>query len=99
MVPGIIVGVLVFLIIVRLLTNLRVVRPIERGLIERFGKYQRYAEPGLVVLIPLGIEKLIKVNVTEQMVSSEKGKLSRPTALMPSSIPTSILKLKIMRKM
>jgi len=60
-----------FLIIV-LLTNLKVVRPIERGLIERFGKYQRYAEPGLVVLIPLGIEKLIKVNITEQMVSSEK---------------------------
>ena len=60
-----------FLIIV-LLTNLKVVRPIERGLIERFGKYQRYAEPGLVVLIPFGIEKLIRVNITEQMVSSEK---------------------------
>jgi regulator of protease activity HflC (stomatin/prohibitin superfamily) len=72
MVPVITVSVLVFLIIMILLTNLRVVRPIERGLIERFGKYQRYAEPGLVVLIPFGIEKLVKVNVTEQMVSSEK---------------------------
>ena len=59
-------------LIIMLLTNLKVVRPIERGLIERFGKYQRYAEPGLVVLIPFGIEKLTKVNVTEQMVSSEK---------------------------
>ena len=59
-------------LIIMLLTNLKVVRPIERGLIERFGKYQRYAEPGLVVLIPFGIEKLIKVNITEQMVSSEK---------------------------
>jgi regulator of protease activity HflC (stomatin/prohibitin superfamily) len=72
MITGIILGVLAFLVIATVLANLRVVRPIERGLVERFGKYQRYANPGLVVLIPLGIEKLIKVNTTEQMVSSEK---------------------------
>jgi regulator of protease activity HflC (stomatin/prohibitin superfamily) len=72
MVTAIVLSTLVFLIILVVLTNLRVVRPIERGLVERFGKYQRYSQPGLVILIPLGIEKLIKVNVTEQMVSSEK---------------------------
>jgi regulator of protease activity HflC (stomatin/prohibitin superfamily) len=65
-------GVLIVLLIVLLLTSLKVVRPIERGLIERFGKYQRYAQPGLAVLMPFGIEKLIRVNTTEQMVSSEK---------------------------
>jgi regulator of protease activity HflC (stomatin/prohibitin superfamily) len=72
MVATIVLSVLVFVIILIVLTNLRVVRPIERGLVERFGKYKRYAQPGLVVLIPFGIEKLIKVNITEQMVSSEK---------------------------
>jgi regulator of protease activity HflC (stomatin/prohibitin superfamily) len=72
MVAAIVLGILGFLIIMVVLANLRVVRPIERGLVERFGKYQRYGEPGLVVLIPFGIEKLVKVNVTEQMVSSEK---------------------------
>jgi regulator of protease activity HflC (stomatin/prohibitin superfamily) len=72
MVAMIVLSALVLVIILIILPNLRVVRPIERGLVERFGKYQRYAQPGLVVLIPLGIEKLIKVNVTEQMVSSEK---------------------------
>jgi regulator of protease activity HflC (stomatin/prohibitin superfamily) len=72
MAATIIGGVLVFVAILVILANLRVVRPIQRGLVERFGKYQRFAEPGLVVLIPFGIENLIKVNVTEQMVSSEK---------------------------
>jgi regulator of protease activity HflC (stomatin/prohibitin superfamily) len=72
MVATIILSLLCLLIILIILTNLRVVRPVERGLVERFGKYQYYAQPGLVILIPLGIEKLIKVNVTEQMVSSEK---------------------------
>lgn len=72
MVIGIVLGVLALLVALLILTNLRVVRPIERGLVERFGKYQRYAQPGLVALLPLGIERLIKVNITEQMVSSEK---------------------------
>jgi regulator of protease activity HflC (stomatin/prohibitin superfamily) len=72
MITFIILGILAFVIVLIVLTNLRVVRPIERGLVERFGKYQHYAQPGLVVLIPFGIEKMIKVNITEQMVSSEK---------------------------
>ncbi len=72
MVVTIILSLLGLFAIVLLLTNLKIVRPIERGLIERFGKYQRYAAPGLVILLPFGIEKLIKVNITEQMVSSEK---------------------------
>jgi regulator of protease activity HflC (stomatin/prohibitin superfamily) len=72
MATGIILGVLAFVIVLTALTNLRVVRPIERGLVERFGKYQRYSQPGLVALVPLGVERLIKINITEQMVSSEK---------------------------
>jgi len=52
--------------------SLRTVRPTDRGLIERFGKYNRFAQPGLHILIPFGIERLIRVNITEMMVSSEK---------------------------
>jgi len=47
--------------------GIRQVRPTERGLIERFGKYNRFAMPGLVVMWPL-IEQLIVVNITEQLV-------------------------------
>jgi regulator of protease activity HflC (stomatin/prohibitin superfamily) len=70
---GIIVGIVVFVILVTILaTSLRTIRPTERGLVERFGKYNRFCSPGLQFIIPFGIERLIKVNITEMMVSSEK---------------------------
>jgi regulator of protease activity HflC (stomatin/prohibitin superfamily) len=40
--------------------------------VERFGKYSRFANPGLHFILPFGIERLVKVNITEMMVSSEK---------------------------
>lgn len=45
----------------------KTVRPIEKGIIERFGKYQRTKEAGLTWIIPM-IDKMHKVNITEQMV-------------------------------
>lgn len=50
-----------------LLGGINIVRPTERGLVERLGKYNRFAEPGLNITIPL-VENLVRVNVTEQMV-------------------------------
>ena len=68
----IILGVIALIIIMILLrVSFRSIRPTERGLVERFGKYQRFARSGLVFVIPF-IEKLIRVNITEMMVSSEK---------------------------
>ena len=52
--------------------SLRTVRPTDRGLVERFGKYNRFAQPGLHFIMPFGIERLVRVNITEMMVSSEK---------------------------
>jgi regulator of protease activity HflC (stomatin/prohibitin superfamily) len=60
------------IIAILLLMSLRTVRPTDRGLIERFGKYSRFANPGLNFIIPFGIERLIRQNITEMMVSSEK---------------------------
>ncbi len=64
----IILGIAVILVLI----SLRTVRPTDRGLVERFGKYNRFAEPGLHFLIPFGIERLVRVNITEMMVSSER---------------------------
>lgn len=58
-------------ILVIVLSAFATIRPVERGLIERFGKYHRFAGPGLHWLIPL-VDSLVRVNITEQMVSSEK---------------------------
>ena len=50
--------------------GMRIVRPTHRGLIERLGKYNRFAMPGFHFIIP-GIEKMYQVNVTEKMVNAE----------------------------
>ena len=50
--------------------GVRFMRPTHRGLVERFGDYTRFANPGFNWICP-GIERLILVNVTEQMVDAE----------------------------
>jgi regulator of protease activity HflC (stomatin/prohibitin superfamily) len=52
------------------LIGIRIVRPTQRGLIERLGKYHNFANPGFHWIIPI-IDKLFLVNVTEQMVDAE----------------------------
>ena len=45
----------------------RILRPFEKGLIERFGKYNREATSGLNIVNP-GIERLIVVDMREQVI-------------------------------
>lgn len=52
------------------ITGIRIVRPTQRGLVERLGKYNRFANPGFNWVIP-AIEKLYLINITEQMVDAE----------------------------
>ncbi len=59
-------GVVIFLFLI----GIRIVRPTHRGLIERLGKYNRYAGPGFHWIIPV-IEKMYQVNTTEQMVDAQ----------------------------
>jgi regulator of protease activity HflC (stomatin/prohibitin superfamily) len=64
---GLIIG---FIVIVVLLSSIiRTVRPTSRGLIERFGRYNRFANPGIIFLIPY-IERLILINITENMIDA-----------------------------
>lgn len=57
-------------IVVIFFLGIRIVRPTHRGLIERLGKYNRFAMPGFNWIIPI-IEHIYIVNVTEQMVDAE----------------------------
>jgi len=57
-------------ILVFVLSGIRIVRPTHRGLVERLGKYHRFAESGFHWVIPV-IERMYKVNTTEQMVDAE----------------------------
>jgi regulator of protease activity HflC (stomatin/prohibitin superfamily) len=49
--------------------GIRIVRPTHRGLVERLGKYKRFANPGFNWIIPI-IDRMIQINVTEQMVDA-----------------------------
>jgi regulator of protease activity HflC (stomatin/prohibitin superfamily) len=52
------------------LMGIRVVRPTHRGLIERLGKYRRFARWGFNWIIPV-VDRMIQVNITEQMVDAQ----------------------------
>jgi len=52
------------------LLGIRIIRPTQRGLVERLGKYRNYAKPGFSWIIPL-IERMYIVIITEQMVNAE----------------------------
>ncbi|MBU0715460.1 MAG: SPFH/Band 7/PHB domain protein [Verrucomicrobia bacterium] len=64
---------IVFLVIVAVvifLIGIRIVRPTHRGLIERMGRYQRFANPGFHWIIPI-IDRIFQVDITEQMIDAE----------------------------
>jgi regulator of protease activity HflC (stomatin/prohibitin superfamily) len=62
--------IIIVLAVVVFFAGIRIVRPTHRGLIERLGKYRRFANPGFQWVIPV-IEKMYQVNTTEQMVDAE----------------------------
>jgi regulator of protease activity HflC (stomatin/prohibitin superfamily) len=57
-------------IVILFFYGIKIVRPTERGLIERLGKYHNFANPGFHWIIPV-IDRMFMVNVTEQMVDAE----------------------------
>lgn len=61
---------IIILVILLFLAGIRIVRPTHRGLIERLGKYYHFANPGFHWIIPF-IDKMYRVNITEQMVDAE----------------------------
>jgi regulator of protease activity HflC (stomatin/prohibitin superfamily) len=58
-----------FIVLFFFLIGIRIVRPTNRGLVERLGKYHRFANPGFHWIIPV-IDHLYRVNITEQMVDA-----------------------------
>lgn len=54
----------IFIIVI--LSGIRIIRPTEKGLIERLGKYKDFAESGFHWIIPI-VDKLIQVNITERI--------------------------------
>ena len=64
------ITIIVIAVIVIFFAGIRIVRPTHRGLIERWGKYNRFANPGFHWIVPV-MEIMYQINITEQMVDAE----------------------------
>ena len=62
--------IIIIFVVILFFAGIRIVRPTHRGLIERLGKYNRFAMPGFHYIIPV-VEKMYQVNITEKMVNAE----------------------------
>jgi len=59
--------IIAFVVFVVAASGIKTVRPWQKGLIERLGKYQRTVDSGLTIIIPF-LERMIKVDLREQVV-------------------------------
>lgn len=59
--------IIVLVLLVLAYKSIKILRPYEKGVVERLGKYQRTVESGLVMIIPF-IETIKKVDMREQVV-------------------------------
>ena len=57
-------AIIVFVLFVVAGTGLKIVRPFEKGLVERLGRYRETLDPGLRWIIPF-VERIIKVDMRE----------------------------------
>lgn len=58
---------ILLVLLVFAIKGVKILRPFEKAVVERLGKYQRTVESGLVIIIPF-IETLKKVDLREQVV-------------------------------
>ncbi len=61
----------IVVILYAVISSLRIVRPTEKGLVERLGRYHRFVQGGLTFLVPL-VDRIIKVNITERMTAVQR---------------------------
>ncbi len=57
-------------VLVFLAAGARIIRPTQRGLVERLGKYRRLAVPGFNWVVPF-VDRMYRINITEMMVDAQ----------------------------
>jgi len=62
--------VVAILIVIMFFSGIRIVRPTHRALVERLGKYKRFARSGFNWVIPV-VDRLFQINITEVMVDAQ----------------------------
>ncbi len=59
--------ILAVIILIIAASGIKIVRPFQKGLVERLGSFKREAEPGLNFIIPF-IERIVKVDLREMVI-------------------------------
>src|SRR5438132_6842839 len=67
MVYIIVLAVLAFVLLVFSSASVKIIRPYQRGLVERLGRYHATVEPGMRVIVPF-IDRMIRVDMRESVV-------------------------------
>jgi len=67
-----IVDLLIIGLVIIALSGLRVAQEYERGVVFRLGRYNGLRGPGLYWIIPLNIERAVKVDIRTRTVSAEQ---------------------------
>jgi regulator of protease activity HflC (stomatin/prohibitin superfamily) len=65
-----IIIVIAVIIVILFFSGIRIVRPTHRALVERLGKYKRFARSGFNWIIPV-VDRLFQINITEVMVDAQ----------------------------
>src|SRR5687768_17044832 len=63
----IVFGIVFLFLMIWMATGVRIIRPYQRGVVERLGKYKATVNPGLRLIIPM-IEAVRTVDMREQVV-------------------------------
>ena len=66
-----IAAVILIIIVLLVLDTFHVVPEEERGVVFRFGRFRRVARPGLRAVIPLGIDRMVRIDVRMQPLDVE----------------------------
>jgi regulator of protease activity HflC (stomatin/prohibitin superfamily) len=69
-VTAVLIVIIVVVVLIFLLAGIRIVRPTHRGLVERLGKYNRYANPGFHWVFPV-VERMFRVDIREMLVEAQ----------------------------
>ncbi len=65
-------GIVIAVVVVIVLTGLRIAQEYERGVIFRLGRFMGLRGPGLYLIIPLGIERSVTIDIRTRTVSAEQ---------------------------
>jgi len=60
-------GIIVILILITAATGIKIVRPYQRGLVERLGKFLREAQPGIHFIVPF-FDRMTRVDLREMVI-------------------------------